>query len=73
MQSLAHFLLILFTATSAAFAQSQARVTGTITDNSNAVVAGATVSLRNVDTGVVTTATSNGSGIYTAPFLNPGQ
>jgi hypothetical protein len=65
-------LVCILTAVSA-MAQSQARVTGTVTDNSGAVVAGAAISVRNVDTGVVTETTTNAAGIYNLPFVNPGQ
>src|SRR6185436_3605724 len=66
-------LIVLLVAVSSqiALAQSQARLTGTVTDNSGAVLVAANVSVRNVDTGVVTAATTNASGIYTVPFLNP--
>ncbi len=56
-----------------AFAQSNSRLTGTITDDSGAVVAGASVVARNTNTGQATSATSNQSGVYVISFLNPGQ
>ncbi|MGC2658055.1 MAG: TonB-dependent receptor [Bryobacteraceae bacterium] len=46
---------------------------GTVTDPSGAVVPGAAVSIRNVQTGVVTPATTNQSGLYDVPFLEPGD
>lgn len=46
---------------------------GTVTDASGAVVPGATVSIRNVQTGVVTPTTTNQSGLYDVPFLAPGN
>lgn len=68
---LAAFLLVLPN-----FAQAQSLTTGdvagTITDPSGAAVQGATVTLKNTATGVTTTATSNGTGAYRFPFLNPG-
>lgn len=54
-----------------AFAQS--RITGTVTDNSGAVVVGATVTARNIATGVSTNAQTTQSGVYTISFLNPGK
>ncbi len=45
---------------------------GTITDASGAAIPGATVSLKNVATGVTTTVNSNAQGIYNAPNLLPG-
>lgn len=48
-------------------------VTGTITDPSGAAVQGATVTLKNAATGVTSSATSNATGAYRFPFLNPGN
>ena len=47
-------------------------VSGTVTDTSGAVIRGAAVAVRNVDTGAVRSATSNDDGIFTAPLLTPG-
>ncbi|HYI94526.1 MAG TPA: TonB-dependent receptor [Bryobacteraceae bacterium] len=55
------------------WAQSLARLTGTIADNSGAVVSGARVTARNVSTGVITEAASGESGIYQFPFLPPAE
>jgi hypothetical protein len=41
-----------------------ASISGTVTDPSGAVVAGATVTAANVDTGVNTTQSTNGQGFY---------
>jgi hypothetical protein len=60
-------------AVSALALSAQTRITGTVTDDSGAVVIGATVTARNVATGIVTTAESSATGVYTIPFLNPGQ
>jgi hypothetical protein len=49
-----------------------ATVVGTVTDQSNAAIPGATVKLVDVATGVSTTATSNASGQYTFPTVTPG-
>jgi hypothetical protein len=46
---------------------------GTITDNTGAVVTGATVTLTNVDTGDKRTVTTNGSGDYLFVNLPPGN
>ena len=54
-------------------AQTQARLTGTVTDNTGAVIVGATVLARNVGTGIASSAVTNESGIYSISFLNPGQ
>src|SRR2546426_10322170 len=60
-------------AVSCALAQTQSRLDGVVTDPTGAVIAGATVVARNVATGVVYTAKSNESGIYTLPFLPPAE
>ena len=58
---------------SSAFPQGErATITGTVSDTSQAVVAGAHLTLRNVATNITTTAESNGSGLYVLPALNPG-
>jgi hypothetical protein len=48
-------------------------ITGTVTDPSGAVVAGAKVTATNVLTGVATPTSTNGSGIYSLDFLQIGQ
>ena len=48
-------------------------IKGTVTDPSGAAIPGATVSIRNVQTGVITPTTTNGSGLYDVPFLAPGN
>jgi Carboxypeptidase regulatory-like domain/TonB dependent receptor len=47
-------------------------ITGLVTDPSGAVVVGATVTAQNTETGVTTTAQTNGAGIYTIRFLPIG-
>jgi hypothetical protein len=51
----------------------QSRVTGTVTDTTGAVVPAAQIVIRNVQTGQVTSAETNQSGVYSISFLNPGQ
>jgi outer membrane receptor protein involved in Fe transport len=48
-------------------------VTGTVTDPSGAAVKGASVTVTNVDTGVVVSDTTNASGIYNVRFLQIGK
>ena len=48
-------------------------ITGTLMDASRAVVPDASVMIHNVETGVDRTVTTNGAGIYVAPFLQPGH
>jgi outer membrane receptor protein involved in Fe transport len=47
-------------------------VTGSITDPSGAIVAGATVMVKNTDTGEVRTGVSNKAGYFLIPALPPG-
>jgi len=49
-----------------------ATLTGVITDKSGAVVADATVAIKNTDNGQVREVTTNASGLYSAPNLLPG-
>ena len=48
------------------------RLQGTIQDGTGAVISGASVSITNLDTGVVVKATSDGNGEYVANLLPPG-
>ena len=58
---------------SSSFAQSNARLWGTVTDSSGAVVAGADVSVHNQDTGAEYHAKTNGSGLYELAALPVGN
>jgi outer membrane receptor protein involved in Fe transport len=46
---------------------------GSVLDPSGALVPGVVVAIKNVDTGVVTTTTTNQAGLYDVPFLTPGK
>ena len=48
-------------------------ISGTVTDPSGAVISGAKVTASDVDTGVQTSATTNGQGIYSIRFLQVGR
>jgi Carboxypeptidase regulatory-like domain len=50
-----------------------ARLQGTITDQNDAVVSGATVTVTSLGTGRAVTATTNELGYYTVPGLQPGS
>ena len=54
------------------FGQTQAEITGLITDSSAAVVAGATATVTSQGTNAVRISTTNASGIYSFPALLPG-
>jgi hypothetical protein len=54
------------------FAQATSHISGTVTDASGAVVAGAKISVTQTTTGISRTATSDASGVYTLPSLPLG-
>src|SRR6185437_10884612 len=51
----------------------QGTILGHVTDPSGAVIPGAQVTVTNKDTGVATHVTTNGTGDFTVPALNPGN
>src|SRR3954449_12294454 len=53
--------------------ESRGTITGRIADPNGAVVPNATVSIKNVETNIESTITTNDEGIYVAPLLNPGK
>ena len=48
-------------------------ITGTVTDNSGAVVAGAKISITEQATGVRDSAETDNTGTYIRPLLKPGE
>jgi hypothetical protein len=54
-------------------AAQNAAVVGTVRDPQQAVISGATVTLSNLDSGVVQTTHTDGSGNYEFPFVKPGK
>jgi hypothetical protein len=66
-------LVIFLLLTVAVCAQTpSAEITGTVTDSSGAVIAGATVVVTNPQTNAQRTAVTNESGVYSLPSLAPG-
>jgi len=63
-------ILVAFTATAQEFRGS---LTGKITDPNSAVVPGSKVEIKNIETGIVTTATTGDDGAYSFPLLPPGK
>lgn len=51
----------------------RAKITGTVTDASRAVIPNAIVQVHNLDTGEITKVKTNSAGIYSVPYLHPGQ
>src|ERR1019366_1125523 len=65
-------LLLLFAGSLRSFGQeSRASLAGKVTDPTDAVVVGATVTVISVETGVVQTATTNRAGEWRVEALNP--
>ena len=64
-------LVLIFSLT--ALAQFRAAVQGVVTDSTGAIVAGATVTLVNNETGRTQTATTSGEGFYRFSSLAPGK
>src|SRR5437879_4785498 len=52
---------------------SYGRILGSVTDQSGGVIAGATVTILDVDRGVSRTLTTDDAGEYNAPNLQPGK
>src|SRR5437660_948877 len=66
-------LLALVLIPSAALAQTETgQLTGTVQDPSGGVIAGATVTVKGVDTGFERSSTTTGSGAFTISNLQPG-
>ena len=65
-------LLLAAVAAPAAAQEFRGTITGRVTDRSDAVLPGTTVTVTNTDTGVATTAVTNADGIYLVSFLTPG-
>src|SRR5262245_8571650 len=66
------FALALALLPSLGWAQATGAVSGTVTDDSGAVLPGATVTVVNSGTGQTRTAATGGDGFYTVPLLQPG-
>jgi hypothetical protein len=68
-------LLALSLLTAPMFGQSLStgNITGSVLDPSHAVVPGATVNLKSLDTGSRATTTANSAGAYSFPLLRPGS
>jgi hypothetical protein len=66
-------LMCLLAIAAAAQVTGVATLQGVVTDNTNAVLANAEISVTNLDTGVVVKAVTNEAGLYRVPALNPGR
>ncbi len=66
-------LITIFATTSALAQLSTAALNGVVSDSTGAVVRGANVVLRNLDTGIETAIVSNDTGIYRFNNISPGR
>ncbi len=66
-------LLSLFVSIASAQTTGASSIQGLITDNTGALIPGAQVEAKNLDTGVVSKAVSNEAGLYRVPGLIPGR
>ena len=69
-------ILALLILSSAVFAQSQATtglIQGTVVDPNDALIAGATINVKNTETGLERTVTSNSDGFFSVPLLPLGK
>jgi outer membrane receptor protein involved in Fe transport len=72
--SLCLLLLVSLLASSARAQNSNTgELKGAVMDSSGAVMPGVAVSIKEINTGVVTPTTTNQSGLYDVPFLAPGS
>src|SRR5262249_8987628 len=66
-------LLLLSLAVTAGAQEFRGSLTGRITDPTGAALPGASVSVKNVETNIVATMTTNEDGNYNFPLLQPGK
>ena len=66
-------LLVGLTATAWAQSAGTGAILGSVKDPSGAVVAGADVTVKNIDTGAERKFTTTDTGRYAAPYLQPGR
>jgi hypothetical protein len=67
-------MIVLMVGSAIAFGQEfRGTISGTVADPNGAVIAGATVTVKNRATNVVKTVLTNDEGAFTVPFLSPGD
>ena len=66
-------LILIFGFNKSALAGVTASIVGTVKDPSGAVIAGAQVTVANIETHVSQVVSTNGEGFYTFPALQPGR
>jgi Carboxypeptidase regulatory-like domain/TonB dependent receptor len=65
--------VVIFLASALAFAQTDATVSGTVTDPTGAHIVSASVTAFNTATGITTTTQTNHAGVYVFAALSPGE
>src|SRR5919108_855258 len=73
MKSLISFLACILFAASIYGQSNSGNIQGTVTDPSGAALAGATVTARNMDTGLTNSTVTTDVGLYSLPNLPPGR
>src|SRR5580693_9341622 len=73
LRQLGSILVIFFLSISAALAQVSAVLSGTVTDQSGAVISGASVTVKSVETGASRTAATEADGRFLFPSLPVGE
>src|SRR5215469_15577096 len=66
-------LVLLLAATGAGLAQDRGTIRGIVTDQSGGAIPTATVTLRNVNTGLLQTVRTEADGVYVVPYLPAGD
>ncbi len=64
--------LLMFLAPRVTFAQGSGEISGIVTDPSGSAIGGASISVKDIATGVTRNAVSNSAGLYSFPALSPG-
>jgi hypothetical protein len=71
--ALSFYLLLFLLFQGTVWAQGETSINGTVSDETGAIIAGATVKVKNVETGAVRTLTTDSAGRYDAPALAVGN
>lgn len=66
-------MFVLMSAGSVSAQEFRATISGAVTDPTGAMIPGASVEVREINTGSVSTTVSDATGQYVVPFLLPGQ
>jgi hypothetical protein len=66
-------MIVLLLATATVWGSVTARISGTVTDPTGALVPGASVTAHNTDTGIDVTTQTNSDGFYSFPALSTGK